>query len=84
MPFLRGIFLIAAIGLALLLIRQLYRSHQQQRQRQQTTDRPPRSMAYAQTVACDHCRTHAPKTETIHQDGRYFCSADCRQQYQSH
>lgn len=81
MPFLRGIILIAAIGLALLLIRQLYRSH---RQRQKTTDRPPRSMAYAQTIACDHCRTHVLKTETIHQDGRYFCSADCRQQYQSH
>lgn len=81
MPLVRGLFLLLAIWLAFVLVRQLYRNSRpgrsadgSQRARHDT------NLPYSTMVACATCRTHTPKTEAICLNGRYFCSESCRRQ----
>jgi hypothetical protein len=81
MPIFRGLILLLAIWVAVVLARQLYRTSRLNR----TTARNPArgqgtKLPYTNMVACDTCRTHIPKTEAICLNGRYFCSDACRQQ----
>ena len=83
MPIFRGFILLLAIWLAFVLARQLYRSYRlDQTNAKSPSDISP-SLDYTNTVACDTCRTHVPKTEAIHKDGRYFCSQACAAQHTS-
>ena len=81
MPLVRGLILLLAIWLVIALTRALLRSY---RRGHSTGDIQQHhihnTLSYETMVACDHCRIHSPKTEAIHQDGRYFCSTACYQQ----
>jgi hypothetical protein len=79
MPFFREICLLIGLRLALSLMRQRYPFTRLSRRCGNIND--SRAIVFAQTIFLVNCRSPMPKTETFHKDGRYLCSADCRQQH---
>jgi uncharacterized protein len=80
MPIFRGLLLLAAVWLAVVVARQLYRSYQRQRMnRPQTPARP----LPTRVVRCQQCGVHIPETEAIANGDRYFCSNHCRSKHRA-
>ena len=80
MPIFRGLLLLAAIWLAVVVARQLYRSYQRQRMPQSQGQAKPLP---TRVVRCQQCGVHIPETEAITEGDRYFCSKACHNMHRA-
>ena len=70
------LFLLLAIAAVVYLLIRSYRKNVTGQ------DLPGQDKAAAEDmVRCAHCGVHLPKSESIHADGQFFCSAEHRDAY---